>query len=324
MNLTRERVRQIRNRAFQQSFDWNYEKKPRSENSKLIKQLISNKEDWAYIEDIIKENYLISGESDIKEILALEQSNLTEQFALHIIKCVFKDLVTLFNGLSIARENVQWKNTYLIPSYLTDAYDFQKGKVYFEKDLAENEEEEDFNIKTYVTTSSNWIKYDVLYEKQVVRLIRDILINEFDIFPSDEDQVCVVIPAMKEKHPSDIVYEILKANGEPMYLDEIFEEFKIRLPHHRYSNPEHLRSSVWSNDKITHISRESLYTLKEWTDVRTGTIRDAVLEFLEKSDIPQDFDSITEYVVQFFPRTYKESIRSSLKQDRSNRFVFLK
>ncbi len=324
INLTRERVRQIRNRVFQRNLDWNYEVKPRSKDFKLIKKLIKDKEDWAYIEDIIKKNYLISGETDIKKILALENSNLTEQFALHIIKCVFKDSVTLFNGLSIEKENVQWKSTYLIPSYLTDVYEFQKGKVYFEEYLEENDEEKIFNIKTYITTSGHWINYDISYEKQVVKLTRDILINEFDIFPYDEEQECVVIPAMNEKHPIDIVYDILKANGEPMYLDEIFEEFKKILPHHRYSDPEQLRSSVGRNDKITHISRESLYALKEWTNVRTGTIRDAVLEFLEKNDFPQDFDSITEYVVRFFPRTYKGSIKWNLKLDKSNRFVYFK
>jgi len=321
-NFTRERVRQIKNKMFLFFFDLNNKKETTKKDLKLIKGLISNTKDWEYLKKIVEKTYLISSEKQIKNILELEKSNLTEQFALQLMKCVFGNKVTLFNGLSIEKHDLKWKNTYLIPSYLAAAYDFQKAKQYLEEYIENNVNEQSINIQEYVTVSDYWTKYNISYEKQVVTLIRDILINEHEIFPYDTSGVYVTIPALKEKHPFDVIYEIFKEKGEPMHLDEIFDKFKERLPFHKYTEAEQIRHYILRSEKITHIHRESLYTLKEWRKYRTGTIRDAVIEFLEKHKAPQDYDSITEYVIQFYPRTYKASIKSSIKQDTRNRFVF--
>jgi hypothetical protein len=130
----------------------------------------------------------------------------------------------------------------------------------------------------------------------------------------------IKIPA----YTSNLVREILKHNGMPMHLSEIFVEFKKRLPNHRYTVADQLRPYLQRHEEIAYRGRKSIYTLKEWRHIRTGTIREVISDFLCEMDIPQTAKKITEYVRQFFPETNLSSIRTTMYSDTRKRFSFFK
>jgi hypothetical protein len=146
------------------------------------------------------------------------------------------------------------------------------------------------------------------------------LLHEFGLYSEDIDGNQIKIPANKERNPLDVVYEILQTKGMPMHLGDIFVEFKRIMPKHKYTqedNPDRLRSYLQRHKDITFRKRSSIYLLKEWKHIRSGTIRDAIIEFLSANDLPQTVGTITKYVLQHFPETNQKNIHSTMFSGKS-------
>lgn len=315
--LTRERVRQIRNVTFYQTFEITDEVIAYKKDSNLIKyaELLQNKDDWDYILFFLHGTESISQKSlEIQELLKKERCNLSIVFVLQIIANIFRDTFSLFGGFEISNRDRIFENTILIRKEYTDIFDFKKFIEEFAKYIAYNETEYLLDIENYISNSQCWLKYDFDKLNNIINIIRDVLLYEFYLYSEDIDGK-IKIPATMQRNPSDVVYEILKIKGQSMHLNEIFVEFKKMMPEHKYTyedNPERLRPYLQKHDNITFRKRNSIYTLKEWEHIRTGTIRGAIIEFLFKNDLPQTVETITEYVLQYFPETNQKNIHSTM------------
>ena len=302
--ITRERVRQLRIKAFRNTFEITDET-ANFQNNKY-NQLLQNKDnDWDYTLKLLQDEYINQESSDIQECLKKEQCSLSTEFALQIIAYLFRDTFSLFNGFEITNKEKIWKNTFLIKKEYADIFDFEKFIEEFKKDIANNEKEYWLEIDEYIINSQCWLRFDFNKSNIIARIVRDILLNELYLYSDDIDGK-IKIPAKKERNPVDIVYEILQQYGNPMHIEEIFVEFKRISPEHKYTEASQLRPFLYRNEAISHRNRKSIFALKEWEHIRrTGTIRDAIVEFLSSKESPQSVEDITDYVIQFFSTTQK-------------------
>jgi hypothetical protein len=306
-DITRERARQIRDKVFDDVFHTN-------------KLFFSNPEEWDYCKTLFGDKESVWQEdSQVKQLLEQEYCGFSTKFVLHLLSVLFKDTHTLYGGLKGKKRC--WNNTVLIKNEFLEIFDFKRFKSEFRKTISKNDTKYILDIDEYVANSKHWIKYDFDKSGHIAGVIRDILRHEFHLFPENIDGN-IKIPASKQKNPLDTIYEILKAKGEPMHLNDIFVEFKKNFPGHKYTNPAQLRSYLQRRDDISFRKRNSIYMLHEWKHIKSGTIRDSIIEFLENNDLPQTASSITNYVLQFFPETNVSSVRTSMSNDTRKRFSF--
>jgi hypothetical protein len=323
--ITRERVRQIRNDTFHSTFEITDELDgfKKTDEFVQIRQFLQRKEDWDYLLEVLQEVIFTNQESfEIQECIKKEQCNFSVVFVLQIIAYIFRDKYTLYGGLNIS--NQKNENAFLISKEFTDIFNFEKFIEEFANHIANNETEYDLNIDEFLSNSTCWVSVINLGKfDSIIRIVKDILLYEFHLYSNPDG--LITIPATKERNPLDVVYEILQQNGSPMHLDDIFVEFKKIMPEHKYTqenNSDRLRPFLQRNEAISFRNRSSIYTLKEWKHIRTGTIRDAIVDFLTKFDLPQTADDITEYVLQHFPETNIASVRTSMYNDTQKRFSF--
>ncbi len=321
-NLTRERIRQIRNDIFYYTFEITNEVIEHKQDSDLLKyiKLLANRADWKYLLDFLQETEVINQESfEIRELLKIEHCNLSALFVLQIIANIFRDKYSLLGGLCLS--NHSRNSTFIISKEFTEIFDFEKFIQEFTNHITENETEYDLNVEDFLSNSGCWTSViDLDKYNDVVSIVKDILLYEFHLY-SNLDGL-ITIPATKGRRPLDIVYEILKKNENPMHLGDIFVEFKKILPEHKYTEAAQLRPWLQRHEAISYINRKSVYTLKEWDHIKSGTIRDAIIEFLMKKDSPQTTDDITEYVLQYFPKTNIASVRTTMFNDTQKRFLY--
>jgi len=323
-NLSRERVRQIRNNIYEKTF----EVKNSTFAARYIRNLINyglvpldDSKDWEYILKIFSNNITRHDSIEVQKWLNDEKCNLSFVFILQIITYIFPNFFTLYGGIEMSEKQRIWNKTYIVRKKYSDIFNFEKFRLEFVNILSENEKEYLMDIDDYIANSRCWINFEFTEIDELVIIVRDILLHEFGLYSEDIDGQ-IKIPANKKRNTIDLVYEILKQNGNPMHLDEIFLEFKKILPEHKYTEAAQLRPWLQRNESISFRNRSSIYTLKEWEHIRTGTIRDAIIEFLMKNDSPQTADEITNYVLRHFPKTNINSIRTTMSNDTLKRFSY--
>ncbi|MDH6312998.1 hypothetical protein M2137_001785 [Parabacteroides sp. PFB2-10] len=316
--ITRERVRQIRNDVFYKTFEITDDIIDYKNKSILLKyvQLLQNKNDWAYILDVIGEAEIVSPISyEIQEKLKKEECLFSVEFVLQIIAYIFRDEFAIYGGFDVNNRDKSWKSIYLIRKTLTKIFDFEKMKEEFNNKLVDNTTDYLIDLENYIANTQSWKQFDFDKINEITKVVKDLLLHEFGLYSEDIDGNLIKIPANKERNLLDVVYEILQTKGEPMHLDEIFVEFKRIMPEHKYTqenNMDRLRPYLQRHDDITFRKRSSIYILKEWRHIRSGTIRDVILEFLLANDLPQTVETITEYVLQHFPETNQKNIHSTM------------
>jgi len=321
--LTHERVRQIRQNVFHRTFDItdtiiDYKKN----NLDKYNLILNNKDDWSYLLDDLNHTDIVCKDSfEITRHIQEEACTFSVEFVLQILAYLLRDKFSLFGGIDISKKNKVWDNTYLIKKEYTDIFDFLKMRELFCNMVRDNETDNFLNLEEHIANSSCWLNYDYSKTEAIINIIKVIILLEFHLYPDSIDG-CIIIPANKERNPIDLVYEILRQNGRPMHLDEIFDKFKNILPEHKYSEPAQLRPYLRKHTAIAFRNRNSVYTLKEWNHIKTGTIRDAVVEYLSEKDSPQTAENITEYVLKHFPETNLSSVKTSILNDSRKRFSY--
>ena len=329
---SRESIRQIRNRFFDTSST--FEK--RNDDSVYIhkKKLIFIKvsevfericaDDFNYLLSELEHNDVINQKSsEIQSLLKKEKCNFSIEFVLQIIAYIFPDKFVLFGGFDVWETSYRkktWVNIFLIKKDLTVCFDFDKMREEFSNLLSNNDTEYFLDIESHVLNSTCWINFDYTKNEIIVEVIKEILLFEFGLYPELDGNY--KIPANKKCNPFEVVYKILLQNGKPMHINEVFAEFKKAYPNHKYTDGAQLRPYLQKHDAISHRKRNSEYTLKEWEHIKTGTIRDAIVDFLDENNTPQKAQDIFDYVIQHFQETNVSSIRTTMYSDSKKRFSF--
>lgn len=293
---------------------------------KKIPQTTTIIENLSYIDDIIVSNHLVlTNKQTICKILEEENCSLSEQFVILIIQYLFDKYTVLGNIEILGKSDTDWTYFYLLPTNITEYFDFNKYRKDFESTLKNNKEEYEFNIREYLDLSPYWLKDErnTVIDNCIIEVIKKILLFEFDLCNRLDIPEQFGIPAFKRKSPDDVIYNILLDNGKPMHLTEIIKKFK-EIISDRYTKPESVRSLLLRNPNIATIKRTSTYTLKEWNNSRQGTIRKRIIEYLVQCNKPVCSNEILDYVKNYFPETTANSIRTTMINDTLHRFVKFK
>ena len=117
------------------------------------------------------------------------------------------------------------------------------------------------------------------------------------------------------------LYDILARKGEPMHVEEIFNEFKRRYPEHKYTEPLQIKSSLYKHNHIRAVGKTSRYALDSWEGVYFGSIRDLLVDLLSESAVPLHIDILYDGVSEYYPNTTKASVAATMEDENLQRFV---
>ena len=130
----------------------------------------------------------------------------------------------------------------------------------------------------------------------------------------------LILPQNYVDVPEEL-YKILARKGEPMHLEDIFNEFKAHYPDHKYTTSQQIKTYLLKHKHIKPVGMTSCYGLDTWTGVYFGSIRDLLIDLLNASDVPLHIDHLYEGVSRHYPNTTKASLVASMDDGNLQRFV---
>ncbi|MCX6233415.1 MAG: hypothetical protein NT175_01635 [Bacteroidetes bacterium] len=302
--ITRERIRQI-----SQMIPYKLEEAV----IRLTKEQDYIKSCFHYNLDI-KADYILIDNNTAREINKLEDLKFTVKFYALVFSILYSKTYSMFQD-----KEITYKNYFLVKNDLFKQFRFA---ALFD-DLVEKTNQrievsyaEDFDkvLKKYLKSD------DPAIFKRIKPMCRHILKIGLNLEVNKENML--FIPRNTMVKLSEYIVDIVKNAGRPMHLKEIHKELS-RRSHKAPHNIESLRSSILSIDDIVAIGKTSTYALKQWGNIKTGTIKTLVKEYLSQFDEPRHINDIAEYVIQF-RKTTDKNILSNLKLDRTRAFVFYK
>ena len=320
VDLSRERVRQIRNLCLEDLFN------------KLL--FISN------FNDDLFQKYSIDTESNYVEINTdvldkINNSNNTyfsREFITYILSAYLKDSFKIVGNYEDvlqpkyfnSRTRHNWINFYLVNKELATEIDFTSLTNDISNRISDRiEESYSFNFKSYLSkflTNNNIDVLDLLFP------IGEKIINEeFEIYLDLDENINFKRNTNRQVH--EYAYEALEHLGKPSKVKEIFE--KVIALHPNYDTEEaKIRVSMKRKNGFVPIGRKSVFGLKKWEreleNFKGGTIRDIVEEYLMEFPVPKHISEITEYVLIYRPKSNQYSILQNLKLDESGLYIFFK
>lgn len=267
---------------------------------------ITDIENW---EDYHLDNILyITQQSDIYKRAKNEQLQNLSFFAFGYL-C---KLVSPFQHLKIG------DNHYFIAKHILDCFDIKRAVNNLKKTLTKKVYH-DTVLSAAIFVEEYWKKNTNRCSSQVTQMICDIISENFDVVIDESHKITI---PQKTINVSTELYEIVKNNGCPMVIEDIFKQFKQKYPNHRFNNMSQIRQYLVKHNSIRPIGKTSCYALKEW-NTYTGTIRNLIYDILSSSPVPLTAKEIHVHIQKIYVTTPK-NIRSSIVCDKSGKFVLLR
>jgi len=303
-DITRERVRQI-------SHNIPY---------RIRKILAPFADELFFITDYINyelktfKDYMLIDDHTKEQINQSEQLQLTTRFFAFGLAMLYQQTYYYFQ-----EPLEKYKQYYLINKKLAEQFDFtefyhdllQKASVRIKKDYA-------IDFRHYVRSFYRPGKFS--YFERIVDMCKQIAQGEFGYRCNIKDEL--IIARNTKIKLSEHIYQIIEDKGRPMHLKEIAEELKARqkkLP----PNLESLRSSILITDSIKAIGKTSTYALAKWDYVKTGTIKQLAIDYLQEKEHPVHISDLSTHINKY-RKTLVKNVYSNLKLDRSGTFLFFR
>lgn len=315
MNITHERVRQIRNQTI----------------CDLFKKLPIVR---AFDDELLVQNHIQTSGDIIfltpEQVAVINQkshTDFTDGF-VHFILCIYLDKYQLVGNLSDVlfphfskkKNRHNWKNIYLVTKDIHPYLDWET-LVLDICSLLEKKTAKQYEISLREKIAPYLAATPYLLDR-VSKVVALILRQEFDLQIKGGT---LTIPRNTYKQINEYAYEALEALGTPSYVKEIAEKVKELYPKTNFTYAG-IRSSLKREYGFVPIGRSSNFGLKKWENTvenfKGGTIRDITKEFLLQQKEPQTLEQITSYLLQYRPHTNAKSILTNLKADTSDTFIF--
>lgn len=317
LNITRERVRQIK--------------------SKLEEDIQSY---FLFVSNLVADDLVNYNISPLNNFLTIDKSfaykindsegvNFNTNFYSIIFGIFLKKTHSILGDNEIIygkRKTVnqkKYENCYLIHSLLFDCFDFEK----FVEDIYLKSNER--ILETYSFHFQGYI-YEFLKEdgksffQEIISVCEKIIFNEFELVVSSDGYLFFEQNTKKPIH--QYYYEILEEKGEWMNISDITSIANQKFPF--LESKDTSVRGILNKEKNLFIyrGRSSTYGLRKWENekenVKGGTIRDIVEEFLITEKTPKHISEILDYVLQYRPDTNEKSVLSNIKVEESNKFCF--
>jgi hypothetical protein len=159
---------------------------------------------------------------------------------------------------------------------------------------------------------------------KAARVLAEAEFESFMVFSNENE---ALFPRRSKKKLWEYAFEALETIGNPASVELIRETILDKYPDMTFT-PATLRQKIITDkEHFITISLSGLYGLVKWEterpDIRGGSIRSIIAEYLRNSGQPKHCQEITDHVLPFRPGTSYQSIQTSLKADKSGRFVEL-
>ncbi len=317
LNMTRERVRQIKTKL--------------EEDIQSYFLFVSNliADDLANYNVNPLNNLITIDKSFANKINNSEGVNFNKNFYSIIFGIFLKKTHSILGDNEIIygkRKTVnkkKYENCYLIHSLLFECFDFEKfvEDVYLKSN--------DRIIEAYSLHFQGYI-YEFLREggksffQEILSVCEKIIFNEFELVVSSDGYLFFEQNTKKPIH--QYYYQILEENGEWMNISDITSVANEKFPF--LESKDTSVRGILNKEKNLFIyrGRSSTYGLRKWENekenVKGGTIRDIVEEFLTSENTPKHISEILDYVSQYRPDTNEKSVLTNIKVDESNKFCF--
>lgn len=318
VNLTRERVRQIRKVCIDDLF-----------NKLIFIQNFSDDLFQKYNIDINSNQLEI--DTEIVDLINNTNSiNLSKEFITYILFAYLWDKFSLIGEIEDvlqpryfnARNRHNWKNFYLIEKDIVKEIDFNALANDIDNRISDKIVESYlFNFKSYLSrflTNNNIDFLDLAFP-----IAENIINKEFELYLDLDENLIFKRNTKKQAH--EYAFEALEHLGKPSKVKEIFEKILELYPNYKTDEPK-VRVSMKRKNGFVPIGRKSVFGLKKWEkeldNFKGGTIRTISEEFLLNFNEPQHKKAIEKYVKQYRPKTNANSIYNNLYIDESNTFIF--
>ncbi len=317
VNLTRERVRQIRVVCLGELLN------------KLL--FIQNLDDDLYRKYNIDINSnQIEINSDVIDIInSTNNTILSREFITYILLAYLNDDFSLIGNIEDVfqpkyfnvRTRYNWNNFYLIKKEIDAEINFNALTNDISSRINERiEESYSFNFKSYLSKFLNNDNIDIL--DLALPIAENIVNDEFEIYLDLEENI--IFKRNTIKQIPEYIVEALENFGEPVKLSKIYNWIENKYPGATKSE-EALRGSCQRGKEIIYFGRSSTFGLKKWEssrdNIKGGTIKDIINELLEQSQMPIHIVEILNEIHQYRVQTNERSVITNLKLDPNNSYI---
>lgn len=310
-NLTRERVRQICTKGIGYMYR---EIKPKKCDNLYYYKVVSQTEDWAYLTDKFKNEVVIKS-SSVEEMLKQENCNLTVSIGLLIMLRIFDGQYCVVGNRPYdmnTRSKSSWNNSFVAKKELVEAFDFDDMRCTLERYFEEHDAEEQICQTAEELLldffMSSWNMFESSEVEAVGTVVSEILMREYGLIPDEE--LHFLIQGHKTLTAADVLFRVLTEKYEPMTVDELYDILQTKYSF-KYKSPASIRGIVNSDARLCMVGVDNLVALTEWEHIKLGSVREIIVQFLEKFDEPKPVHDIVGYVLRYRDTT-ENSIRSTM------------
>lgn len=320
VNLSAERVRQIRNTSYISMLN----------KLSFIKNL---KQDLYINYNIdVDSHHIHIDDATVETINSKNSTHFSKQFITYLLSIHLFDKFALIGDLQEAlfinytnfNGRHKWKNIYLIKKEIVKEFDFAalvddiSERIYCKIDKSYS-----LNFKKYLLRFLVNNKNELVDE---IAAIAEIIINhEFQLYLDVNNELVFKKNSLKQLH--EYAYEALILMGKPSKVDNICKKISQLHPHFPIT-PEKIRAAMQRNNLFVSVGRNKIYGLKSWEQLhpnfKGGTIRDIVDAYLQQYSKPIHISIIAMHVLKYRPKTSEYSILHNLKLEETGKFVFFK
>lgn len=310
-NLTRERVRQICTKGIGYMYRGI---KPKKCDNLYYNKVVSQTEDWAYLTDKFKNEVVIKS-SSVEEMLKQENCNLTVSIGLLIMLRIFDGQYCVVGNRPYdmnTRSKSSWNNSFVVKKELVEAFDFDDMRCTLERYFEEYDAEEQICQTAEELLldffMSSWNMFESSEVEAVGTVVSEILMQEYGLIPDEE--LHFLIQGHKTLTAADVLFRVLTEKYEPMTVDELYDILQTKYSF-KYKSPASIRGIVNSDARLCMVGVDNLVALTEWEHIKLGSVREIIVQYLEKFDEPKPVHDIVGYVLRYRDTT-ENSIRSTM------------
>lgn len=330
LGITRERVRQIRNKIVEPSFKRLF----------LIKEFFN----YTNLSFEFNDPITILNDSLIRRINENGETSLTRSFIGRVIHHLFDDKIVLgidfkFSGTlknygyasTIIQESRMLRNFYIIDKKIGGQINFKKLLIDVGTRMKDKIE------KDIILEKVDYLKHFVKeIDTEKINVVSTVLEKEFNTIthrgkysyvPLEINENSIIIKRNTKWKAHEYVYHVLEDLGEPSHKDVIENRLREMFPEAKIKSVQ--GSILRYSDIFISFGRTSTYGLKKWEiegNIKGGTIREIIEEYLKNWEVPKHINDITQHVKRFRESTNSNSIFYNLKimNPEKNPFLFFK
>ena len=319
-HYSRERIRQLRNRFFDETYKTLLVLKRFEDNT--ISNLNLNKAD-----------NILNITSKLRRQINIDYNiDFSTGFIKYIISVYKSDYYSIVGNLQDVlipkeinyRNRHNWKDIYLVKNNIISQIDITSMINNISLKTTEKiNKTYKINFKDYLT------KFLKNNNSKLIEEIKDdcekIINKELNMFIDSEGNL--IFQQNMLKFGYQYAYEALEVLSKSSSVEEITQKIYDLFPQYK-TNDMKVRSCLIRKNGFVPIGRSSNFGLKKWEGqlegFKGGTIRSIVKEYLDSKMSPIHISKITKYVKKYRKKTNERSILTNLRLDDSKVFIFFK